>query len=110
MPWKPVETLQQARALNRFGTIGLAVLARIYLVGAIGNAGQSQGRPLALLFMLAAFGSGASAFGTNRNSRAAALFGFVLSFLGIFYLAPLFGYAAVKAVSATKRLSGGAKP
>lgn len=109
MPWKPVETLRQANALTRFGTIWLAVLAGFYLVAAIANAGQSQGGPLVLLFTLAAFGSGASAFGTSRHSRAAALFGFVLSFLGIFYLAPLFAYAAVKAVSATKRLGGDTK-
>jgi hypothetical protein len=103
MPWKPVETLQQARALTRFGVLWFALLAAVFLVIALAKTGGDQ-----FIFLLAAAGSGVCAFGTSRNSRVAAIIGFVLSFLALVLLGPLFAFAAVKGASATRRLGGAA--
>ena len=111
MPWKPVETLQQAKALTRFGTGCFGVIAAVFILLAIIYAGQPNSGPAVTILMLGAFGSAVCAFGTSRDWRASAVTGFALSFLPLPFLpillpAPLFAYAAVKGAAAAKRLSG----
>jgi hypothetical protein len=101
MPWKPLETQEQARALGRFGVGSLAVLSAVFLLQALIAGGSA-----AFVFVLLAIASGVCAVGTSRNSRVAALVGFLLSFVAFYLLAPLFVFAAVKSTSEIQKPGG----
>ena len=99
LPWKPVETPQQAKKLTIVGMISVATLALLYLV-MMGNSAAG------LVFALLCAGC---AVGTYFNSRVAAVAGFVLSFPGLVALWPLSAFAGVRGTFATSRFRRASK-
>jgi hypothetical protein len=77
MPWKPIASPEQAKALTNIGVASLAIAAGLALLNsaAIGFFG-----------VLVAAVLGACAVGTHKGMRAAAGIGFALFALNAFYL------------------------
>ena len=94
VPWKPIETPQMARQLTAAsaGYYGLVAIGAL-LVGAATNA-------MAPALVVAVF-FGACAIGLICNSRAAAIVGFVFSWMIFYTLLPIAALAGVRATFAT---------
>ena len=115
IPWRPIETIEQARALSVVGAscLGLyAVLSVVFSIALVYSSTSSD-KSLALAFFGLGIVFAGCAVGTRLGSRAAAIGGFILSIpTGLWLVAlPLIAgiFASVRGTRASVRLSGSSR-
>jgi len=111
LPWRKIESLEQARTMTMVGAGAFALLAffsAVLIVVAAANASSRDAPTLIAIFVFAAAAFAGCCAGTYSNSRLAAVIGFVLTLnpwtLVIFPL-PLAAFAGVRGTFAMARLA-----
>lgn len=110
LPWRKIESLEQARTMMMVGAgvfALLAVICAVLTLAAAATASSSQAPTLIAIFVFAAAAFAGCCVGTYFNSRVAAVIGFVLTInpwtLVLFPL-PLAAFAGVRGTFAAARL------
>jgi len=111
LPWRKIESLEQAKTMTMVGAATFALLAVfsvVLIVVAAANASSRDAPSLIAIFVFTAVAFAGCCAGTYFNSRLAAVIGFVLTInpwtLVIFPL-PLAAFAGVRGTFATARLA-----
>jgi hypothetical protein len=111
LPWRKIESLEQARTMTMVGAAAFALLAfisAVLIVPAVTTASSNDAPMLTTIFVVAGAAFAGCCAGTSFNWRLAAVIGFVLTLnpwtLVIFPL-PLAAFAGVRGTFAMARLA-----
>jgi TIR domain len=111
LPWRKIESLEQARTMTIVGAVTFALLAvlAVVLTVAAAETANSREAPTVVAILLGAAGvfAGCCA-GTYFNSRVASVIGFALTinpWLLLIFPLPLAAFAGVRGTFATARLA-----
>jgi TIR domain len=111
LPWRKIDSLEQARTMTMVGAATfalLAVICAVLIMAAAATANSSEAPTLIAIFVFAAAAFAGCCVGTYFNSRVAAVIGFVLTInpwtLVLFPL-PLAAFAGVRGTFAAARFA-----